>query len=358
MVKKDIEFLCNLRCNRDMWFKVTFIFLVVLFLVKSVIAQETLSPTSTPVPVVATPTIMFDINTEVPTIPFSEKPDVGALVKQIENGGIEGTLHNKCVSKAKDFAILPMPNFNFPVIGGGINLVVGALNNVITPLLQQFAPSMVTSINQVRGNILCAPGLRPSNPENIDECICQDPLTYNLENLCVPLRWKVHRSQDIEIVKNDGKDGSDKDLLPWMAVVPNEQNAYRQLDNVPNQMLGTPAPTPATRLVERTDLKEYNACIACVKKGIWTGVGCVDISLPEFIQHKVFGYGLGLGGVLTMLGIIFSAFQIQISQGNPEKIKKAREMLTSFVIGLLVIIFSVFILRLIGVDLLRIPGFS
>jgi hypothetical protein len=59
-----------------------------------------------------------------------------------------------------------------------------------------------------------------------------------------------------------------------------------------------------------------------------------------------------------MLGIIFSAFQIQISQGNPEKIKKAREMLTSFVIGLLVIIFSVFILRLIGVDLLRIPGFS
>ena len=56
--------------------------------------------------------------------------------------------------------------------------------------------------------------------------------------------------------------------------------------------------------------------------------------------------------------IIYSAYLIQFSRGNPERIKKAREYLTSCIMGLLLIIFSIFILRLIGVDILRIPGFG
>ena len=49
---------------------------------------------------------------------------------------------------------------------------------------------------------------------------------------------------------------------------------------------------------------------------------------------------------------------MQTSQGNPEKLKKAQEMLTSCIMGLMLIIFSVLILRLIGVDILKIPGFN
>ena len=78
----------------------------------------------------------------------------------------------------------------------------------------------------------------------------------------------------------------------------------------------------------------------------------------RFIEETIFGLGIGLAGMVSLLCIIYAAFTMQSSQGNPEKIKKAQELLTSCIMGLILIIFSVFILRLIGVSILRIPGFS
>ncbi len=46
------------------------------------------------------------------------------------------------------------------------------------------------------------------------------------------------------------------------------------------------------------------------------------------------------------------------SSGNPEKVQAAREQLTSAVVGLLFIIFSITILQVIGVDILHIPGLN
>ena len=94
------------------------------------------------------------------------------------------------------------------------------------------------------------------------------------------------------------------------------------------------------------------------KGGVYTGIGCVPGDLGVFIKEKVFGWGVGLAGIIALFCIIYAAFQIQTSQGSPEKIKKAQELLTSCIMGLMLIIFSVFILKLIGVDILRIPGFG
>jgi hypothetical protein len=68
--------------------------------------------------------------------------------------------------------------------------------------------------------------------------------------------------------------------------------------------------------------------------------------------------GIGLAGGVAMLCIMYSAFRMQTSQGNPEAIKKAQETLTSCITGLVLIIFSVLILRIIAQDILRIPGFN
>jgi len=92
-------------------------------------------------------------------------------------------------------------------------------------------------------------------------------------------------------------------------------------------------------------------------RGVWTALGCFSSDLSTIIKDKVFGIGIGLAGVVSLFCIIYAAFQIQTSSGNAEKIKKAQELLTSCIIGLMLIIFSVFILRLIGVDILRIPLF-
>jgi len=104
--------------------------------------------------------------------------------------------------------------------------------------------------------------------------------------------------------------------------------------------------------------KDYRSCVTCADKGVWTSIGCVKNDLNSFIGETVFGTGIGLAGGLSLLCIIYAAFMMQSSEGNPEKLKKAQEMITSCIMGLMLIIFSVFILRLIGVSILKIPGFG
>lgn len=104
---------------------------------------------------------------------------------------------------------------------------------------------------------------------------------------------------------------------------------------------------------------EKSQCASCINSegGIWTSIGCVYSDFGAFIEKTLLGWGIGLAGIVALLCIIYASFQMQTSQGNPEKIKKAQELLTSCIMGLMLIIFSVFILKLIGVDILRIPGF-
>ena len=46
------------------------------------------------------------------------------------------------------------------------------------------------------------------------------------------------------------------------------------------------------------------------------------------------------------------------SQGDPEKVKNARDQLTAAIVGLLFIIFSLALLELITRDILGLPGFG
>lgn len=104
---------------------------------------------------------------------------------------------------------------------------------------------------------------------------------------------------------------------------------------------------------------EQIACIKCADNGgVLTGLGCIPLNLGNFITDYLFGMLLGLAGMVAIFCIIYSAFRIQTSQANPERLKKAQETLTSCIMGLLLVIFSVFILRLIGITILRIPGFG
>ena len=74
--------------------------------------------------------------------------------------------------------------------------------------------------------------------------------------------------------------------------------------------------------------------------------------------NKIVNYSTGIGGIIAFLLIVFGGFQIILSGGSPERVKAGKEMITSAIAGLLLIIFAVFILRLIGYDILNIPGFG
>jgi hypothetical protein len=68
--------------------------------------------------------------------------------------------------------------------------------------------------------------------------------------------------------------------------------------------------------------------------------------------------GLSLAGGAAILMILGAAFTLATSQGEPKRTGEAKDMLTSAIIGLLFIIFSVTILQFIGQGILQIPGFG
>jgi hypothetical protein len=95
----------------------------------------------------------------------------------------------------------------------------------------------------------------------------------------------------------------------------------------------------------------------CGDTALDTAIGCIPLDetgLAGFILR----WAIGIGGGIAFLFIVLAGFQILTSQGNPERLKAGQELLTSAIMGLILLIFSIFVLRVIGVDILAIPGFS
>lgn len=101
-----------------------------------------------------------------------------------------------------------------------------------------------------------------------------------------------------------------------------------------------------------------NKCINCFSNnGIWTAVGCIP-QTPEAIVRTLIEIGLIMSGAIVLIMILVGAFMLSTSQGDPKKTQDARELITSAIIGLLFVVFSITILQFIGVSILRIPGFG
>lgn len=100
-------------------------------------------------------------------------------------------------------------------------------------------------------------------------------------------------------------------------------------------------------------------CEGCMAdgKGVWTAFGCIKTDPSEFVG-EILRIAIGIGGGIAFLLILFGGFQILTSAGNPEQLNAGRELVTSAITGLLLIIFSIFLLRLIGFNIFGIPGFK
>lgn len=89
--------------------------------------------------------------------------------------------------------------------------------------------------------------------------------------------------------------------------------------------------------------------------GIQTAIGCVPVEPAGFIQAFL-SLAIGVGGGIAFLMMVFGAFQMITSAGNPETLKAGQDKLTNAIIGILIIVFSVLLLKIIGVDILGIAG--
>ncbi len=98
----------------------------------------------------------------------------------------------------------------------------------------------------------------------------------------------------------------------------------------------------------------YSACALGVCN---TALGPIPTD-PPGLTVWVLAKAMGLGGGIAFLLMVSGAIKILTSAGDPQNIKSGTESIFSAIQGLIFIIFSLFLLKLIGVDILQIPDFT
>lgn len=131
----------------------------------------------------------------------------------------------------------------------------------------------------------------------------------------------------------------------------------------------TPTPQPtcdqcgwcSTATQPKPKPPNWTSCQQCLAKprSYFTVFGCIstDPSGAPFVK-SILSIVFGISGGIAFLVVIMGSGTILTSAGNPERLQAGKDMVTSSLIGIFLIIFSVFLLRVVGFDILKIPGFG
>lgn len=96
---------------------------------------------------------------------------------------------------------------------------------------------------------------------------------------------------------------------------------------------------------------------ACGAGEVGTGIGCIPVEPPKLVT-KLFGIALGIAGGFAFLLLISGALKIIGSHGDPKALDEGKTVITASIFGLIFIVFAVLILRIVGVNILNLPGFG
>jgi hypothetical protein len=87
---------------------------------------------------------------------------------------------------------------------------------------------------------------------------------------------------------------------------------------------------------------------------IETAIGCIPITDSTQLISFFLRWGMSIGGGIALVLIVVGGLQVTTASGDPKRLQAGKELLTAAVMGLVLLIFSAFILRLIGADILGI----
>lgn len=88
-----------------------------------------------------------------------------------------------------------------------------------------------------------------------------------------------------------------------------------------------------------------------------TAFGCVPVKIDAFVAWLL-PFMFGISGGIAFLLMVYGFILLTTSSGDPKKVAGAQETITSAITGLLLSIFALFLLRLIAVGILKIPGIN
>lgn len=92
--------------------------------------------------------------------------------------------------------------------------------------------------------------------------------------------------------------------------------------------------------------------------GIDTALGCLPYKSEDGqLAQTILIFLAGITGAIALVVMLMATIQIMTAGGNPEQVKKGKELLTGAITGLLFIIFSVTLLRMIAGDIIVLEGF-
>jgi len=98
-----------------------------------------------------------------------------------------------------------------------------------------------------------------------------------------------------------------------------------------------------------------NVFDGCSDTSINTAIGCVPVDATAFTQWLL-KFVFGIAGGIAFLLMVYGFIQMSTSAGDPKAVAGAQETVTSAITGLMICIFALFLLRLITVNILHIPG--
>lgn len=103
-------------------------------------------------------------------------------------------------------------------------------------------------------------------------------------------------------------------------------------------------------------IRAFDPTGTCGAQAIDTALGCLSADTKGF-TGQLLTFLAGTTGAIALVIMLAATIQIMTGGDNAEQVKKGKELFTGAVTGLLFIIFSVTLLKIIAGDIIKLPGF-
>lgn len=88
-----------------------------------------------------------------------------------------------------------------------------------------------------------------------------------------------------------------------------------------------------------------------------TAIGCVPTD-PATLINSLLRFAVGISGGIALLLLIWGSFEMATSGGDPKALGEGRSRFVNALIGLLFILFSVILLKILSIDILGLNNFT
>lgn len=91
-------------------------------------------------------------------------------------------------------------------------------------------------------------------------------------------------------------------------------------------------------------------------KGVATAIGCIPTNSLESTASFLFKWAFGIAGGIILLIALGGAYSLMTSSGDQQKLQQVKETFSSIIAGLLLMLFSLILLKVVGANIINIQG--